>query len=96
MLVTILGEPGMGKSRLADELVAGLGDEVIVLAARTRSYADTATFAPAAAIVAELAGLEDGDAPDTATAPTARAGGSATRRRRTRSGSWSGCPCCSG
>ena len=65
VLVTILGEPGMGKSRLADELVAGLGDDVIVLAARTRSYADTATFAPAAAIVAELAGVEDGDAPDT-------------------------------
>ena len=63
VLVTILGEPGMGKSRLADELVAGLGDEVAVLAARTRSYADTATFAPAAAIVAELARIEDGDEP---------------------------------
>ena len=65
VLVTILGEPGMGKSRLTDELVAGLGDDVIALAARTRSYADTATFAPAAAIVAELAGLEEGDSPET-------------------------------
>ena len=65
VLVTILGEPGMGKSRLADELVAGVGDDVVVLAARTRTYADTATFAPAAAVVAELAGLQDGDAPDT-------------------------------
>ena len=66
VLVTILGEPGIGKSRLADELVAGLGDDVIVVAGRARSYADTATFAPAATIVAELAGIEDGDTPDKA------------------------------
>ena len=32
VLVTVLGESGIGKSRLADELVAGLGDDVAVLA----------------------------------------------------------------
>jgi len=64
VLATIVGEPGIGKSRLADELVAELGDDVAVLAGRPRSYTDTATFAPAAAIVQELAGIEDADPPE--------------------------------
>jgi class 3 adenylate cyclase/tetratricopeptide (TPR) repeat protein len=64
VLVTVLGEPGIGKSRLADELVAGLGEEQLVLAGRARSYTDTATFAPVAAIVAELAGVDEGASPD--------------------------------
>ena len=61
VLVTVLGEPGIGKSRLADELVAGLGDDVVVLTGRARSYTDTTTFAPVAEIVSELAGVEEGD-----------------------------------
>jgi class 3 adenylate cyclase/tetratricopeptide (TPR) repeat protein len=61
VLVTVFGDPGIGKTRLADELVAGLGDDVTVLLGRARSYLDTATFGPVAAIVAELAGVEDGD-----------------------------------
>ena len=65
VLVTVLGEPGIGKSRLADELVAGLGDDVLVLTGRARSYSDTATFAPVAAIVAEMAGIENGSDRDT-------------------------------
>jgi class 3 adenylate cyclase/tetratricopeptide (TPR) repeat protein len=63
VLVTIVGEPGIGKSRLADELVAGLGDDVPVLSGHTRPFTDSATFAPAATIVAELAGLDEGDPP---------------------------------
>ena len=65
-LVTIVGEPGIGKSRLADELVAGLGDDVPVLDGHARPFTDSATFAPAATIVAELAGLEEQDPPDKA------------------------------
>ena len=61
VLATILGEGGVGKSRLADELIAGLDDDVRVLRGAARSFTDTATFAPAAAIVADLAGIEDGD-----------------------------------
>jgi class 3 adenylate cyclase/tetratricopeptide (TPR) repeat protein len=66
VLVTVLGESGIGKSRLADELVAGLSDEVTVLNGRARSFTDTATFAPAAAIVGELTGLDEGDPPEKA------------------------------
>jgi class 3 adenylate cyclase/tetratricopeptide (TPR) repeat protein len=64
-LATVLGEPGIGKSRLADELVASLGDDVTVGRGLAHAFTDTATFAPAAAIVADLAGVVEGDAPDT-------------------------------
>jgi class 3 adenylate cyclase/tetratricopeptide (TPR) repeat protein len=64
VLVTILGEAGIGKSRLAAEVLAGLETGVVVLRGRARSYTDTATFGPAAAIVAELAGIRDGEPQD--------------------------------
>ena len=66
LLVSILGEPGVGKSRLADELLAGLGSDVTVLQGRAHAYGDTATFAPVTAIVREIAGIEDEMAPDEA------------------------------
>jgi class 3 adenylate cyclase/tetratricopeptide (TPR) repeat protein len=66
VLVTVLGEPGIGKSRLADELVASLEDRVPVFAGHAHQFTDTATFAPAATIVAELAGLEEGEPKDKA------------------------------
>jgi class 3 adenylate cyclase/tetratricopeptide (TPR) repeat protein len=59
LLVTILGEPGVGKSRLADELIAGLGSNVTVLRGRAEAYGDTATFAPVTAIVRDIAGIDD-------------------------------------
>jgi class 3 adenylate cyclase/tetratricopeptide (TPR) repeat protein len=63
-LVTIVGEAGIGKSRLADELVACLDEEVTVLIARARSHGETSTFAPLAAVVGDLAQIDDGDTPD--------------------------------
>jgi class 3 adenylate cyclase/tetratricopeptide (TPR) repeat protein len=66
VLVTVLGEPGIGKTRLADELTAGLGGDVPVLAGHARTFTDTATFAPAATIVAELAELDEADPPEKA------------------------------
>src|SRR6267378_3137829 len=56
VLVTVIG-----KSRLADELAAGVGALVVVLRGQARSYTDTATFSPAAAIVGDLVGIEVGD-----------------------------------
>jgi class 3 adenylate cyclase/tetratricopeptide (TPR) repeat protein len=66
LLVSILGEPGVGKSRLADELVAALEEGVTVLRGRTQAYGDTATFAPVTAIVRELSGIEDDMPPEEA------------------------------
>jgi class 3 adenylate cyclase/tetratricopeptide (TPR) repeat protein len=64
VLVTVLGEAGIGKTRLAAELLASLEAGVVVLHGRARSYTDTATFAPVAAIVADLAGIRDGEPQD--------------------------------
>ena len=64
VLVTVVGEPGIGKSRLADEFAAGVGALVAVLHGQARSYTDTATFSPAAAIVGDLAGIDAGDPPE--------------------------------
>ena len=61
VLVTIVGEAGIGKSRLAAEMLASLDPGVVVVRGRSRSYTDTATFGPAAAIVGELAGIRDGE-----------------------------------
>jgi class 3 adenylate cyclase/tetratricopeptide (TPR) repeat protein len=62
LLFTLLGEPGIGKSRVSDEFMAGLDPGVITMCGRSQSYTDSATFAPAAAMVRELAGLDDGAA----------------------------------
>jgi class 3 adenylate cyclase/tetratricopeptide (TPR) repeat protein len=65
VLVTIVGEAGIGKTRLAEELAAGVGAGVIILRGSARSYTDTATFAPIAAIIGDLAGVGAGDPPET-------------------------------
>src|SRR5256712_786362 len=64
VLVTVVGEPGIGKSRLADELTAGVGAAVVILRGQGRSSTDTATFSPAAAIIGDLAGIDAGDSPE--------------------------------
>ena len=64
VLVTVIGEPGIGKTRLADELAAGVGAAVAVLRGRAASYTDTATFAPIAAVVGDLASIDAGESPD--------------------------------
>jgi class 3 adenylate cyclase/tetratricopeptide (TPR) repeat protein len=45
-LVTVLGEPGIGKSRLVDEFMAGLPDEVKILYGRTSEFDEDPTFSP--------------------------------------------------
>ncbi|PWU23606.1 MAG: hypothetical protein C5B48_08290 [Candidatus Rokuibacteriota bacterium] len=45
-LVTVAGEPGIGKTRLARELIASLGDAATVLVGRCVSYGQGATWLP--------------------------------------------------
>jgi tetratricopeptide (TPR) repeat protein len=66
MLFTVVGEPGIGKSRLLDEFVAGLDPAVLTLVGRSSPAADSATFAPISSMVRDAAGIDDGDPPEKA------------------------------
>jgi class 3 adenylate cyclase/tetratricopeptide (TPR) repeat protein len=57
VLVTVLGFPGIGKSRLALELVASLTGEAQVLVGHCRSYGEGITYWPVAEMVREAAGV---------------------------------------
>jgi class 3 adenylate cyclase/tetratricopeptide (TPR) repeat protein len=70
-LFTVVGPAGIGKSRLASELCAGVRDDATVLTGRCLPYGDGITFWPLVQIVGQLgsdegvrellAGVEDGD-----------------------------------
>ena len=66
-VVTVLGEPGVGKSRLAAELVTSLGEDALVLEGRCLPYGNGITYWPLVEIVrgldldAVLAGEPDGE-----------------------------------
>ena len=57
-LVTVLGPPGIGKSRLADELVAMVADRARVVSGRCLPYGEGITYWPLAGIFRE-GGIED-------------------------------------
>src|SRR5262249_47307147 len=54
VLATVLGDAGIGKTRLARELLAGLSQEATVLLGRCVSYGDGATFLPLEEMVAQI------------------------------------------
>jgi class 3 adenylate cyclase/tetratricopeptide (TPR) repeat protein len=66
-VVTILGEPGVGKSRLAAELVTSAGESVVALEGKCLPYGNGITYWPLVEIVRRLdladllAGEEDGE-----------------------------------
>src|SRR4051812_23104221 len=62
-LVTIVGSPGVGKSRLAAELADVLGSSARVLAARCEPAAEGTSLGPATQILRGGAGIEDDDDP---------------------------------
>ncbi|HEX6579743.1 MAG TPA: adenylate/guanylate cyclase domain-containing protein [Actinomycetota bacterium] len=62
-LFTILGTPGVGKSRLVEEFLDSLG-EATVLRGRCLPYGEGITFFPVGEVVKEAARLDDFDAPD--------------------------------
>ena len=61
-LFTVVGPPGIGKSRLAQELVVSLDDQAQVLRGRSLSYGEGITFWPLREVVAQV----DGDEPQAA------------------------------
>jgi tetratricopeptide (TPR) repeat protein len=60
--VTLIGDAGVGKSRLIREFIARVGDEPRVVRGRALSYGEGITFWPLAEIVRDAAGI-DIDAP---------------------------------
>jgi class 3 adenylate cyclase len=58
-LVTLVGAPGIGKSRLAEDFTHGLRGEATVVAGRCLSYGEGLTFWPLREVVEQLTGTDD-------------------------------------
>jgi class 3 adenylate cyclase/tetratricopeptide (TPR) repeat protein len=76
-LVTVVGEAGMGKSRLVHEAVLRAGAGVRVLRGRCLPYGDGITFWPLLMMVREAASIDETDAPEQARAKLLAAAGDA-------------------
>ena len=59
-LVTIFGDPGLGKSRLVNEFVEG-AERVTTLSGRTLPYGEGVTYWPLASMIKASAGIKDDD-----------------------------------
>ncbi len=66
VLVTMVGEPGVGKSRLADEFVGSLGPPASVLRGRCLPYGEGITFWPIREMVGGAATVLDEHSPEEA------------------------------
>jgi class 3 adenylate cyclase/tetratricopeptide (TPR) repeat protein len=62
-LVTVIGEPGVGKSRLAAEFVQSSGRQATVLTGRCLPYGEGITYWPLAEAVRQVAGIRGDDRP---------------------------------
>ena len=60
-LFTVLGEAGVGKSRLVDEFLAGISRQTLVLQGRCLSYGEGITYYPIAEIVRAACTARDTD-----------------------------------
>jgi len=74
-LVTIVGEAGVGKSRLIDELVLSVDGEATVLRGRCLAYGDGITFWPLGEAVRRAAGIVERDTSEAAHAKLAELAG---------------------
>jgi class 3 adenylate cyclase len=66
VLATVIGMPGMGKSRLVHEFVASASNRATVLRGRCLPYGEGITFWPVANVVHEAARITEGDSPEEA------------------------------
>ena len=67
-LVTVLGVPGIGKSRMAAELIDRLEGRATVLRGRCLPYGEGITYWPVAEVIREAAAIAEADADDAAKA----------------------------
>jgi class 3 adenylate cyclase/tetratricopeptide (TPR) repeat protein len=65
-VVTLLGEAGVGKSRLALEAIGALGDRALILRGRCLPYGEGITFWPVTEVVRQAAEISDEDEPEVA------------------------------
>jgi predicted ATPase/class 3 adenylate cyclase len=63
-LFTLLGPAGVGKSRLVEDFVLGLGERPLVLSGRCLPYGEGITYYPVVEAIKQAAGLADFDLPD--------------------------------
>jgi class 3 adenylate cyclase/tetratricopeptide (TPR) repeat protein len=63
-LVSLFGEPGIGKSRVADEFLAGLPDGTRILVGRASPYEEEVTFAPLAQMLLHQLGERADSSPE--------------------------------
>ncbi|MEP7040666.1 MAG: adenylate/guanylate cyclase domain-containing protein [Chloroflexota bacterium] len=67
-LFTIVGAAGVGKSRVIDEFIGSLGDRAQVATGRCLAYGQGITYWPVAEAIRGVAGIAEGDPPETAVA----------------------------
>jgi class 3 adenylate cyclase/tetratricopeptide (TPR) repeat protein len=70
-LATVFGSPGMGKSRLVEELIGQVGRAAAVVRGRCLSHGRGITFWPVVEIVRKAVGILEEDPPDAARAKIA-------------------------
>jgi len=63
-LVTVIGSPGMGKTRLAEEFSAAIGSVASVVQGRCEPSGEGITFLPVAELLRGAGGIGEGDAPE--------------------------------
>jgi class 3 adenylate cyclase/tetratricopeptide (TPR) repeat protein len=66
VLATVIGMPGVGKSRLVYEFVTSAAGRATVLQGRCLPYGEGITFWPVANVVHEAAGITESDSPEEA------------------------------
>ncbi|HJU57197.1 MAG TPA: adenylate/guanylate cyclase domain-containing protein [Actinomycetota bacterium] len=70
-IVSVLGAPGVGKSRLITDFITGLNDAIRVVRGRCLPYGEGITFWPIVGVLRESAGVGDMDSPEQADAKVA-------------------------
>src|SRR3954452_14020109 len=65
-MTTVIGSPGLGKTRLVAEFVRSVSDQAIVLHGRCRATGEGIPFQPVAEVLRAAARIDDDDPPETA------------------------------